>query len=526
MKRLAFLALCWIAAGCNRGDGTGSPSIPGPQGAPPVWGDVVPDDPYDEANDPPVVSECVPDPEPEAVPTPIDDDGGADTGEPGFTITVTPESFNIPPGGSIDLAVTVTRVGDFEEPIDVTVDGLPAGVTASPLSLAPGECECEHIVTLVSDEGLSTPRANAARVRGNAPAGTRSVPIGMTVRGIAGTKDPSFANRLNNTLYSVRDLVEQPDGKLIVTGWDGADTLAVCRMEADGSPDLEFGSSGGCARPDLGFDATGTRLLRLPDGRILVAAGGWSSIVVAALTPSGALDMAFGDGGRARIDAIDYAGISDMILVGGKVVVGWTNNSASEESWVTRLNANGSLDESFGTYGRIVVAQRTHAFERLGKCGFVAAAGDVLRAYTWSGDTDLAFGGGDVPIPQGAWSIHAATDGELFVGGSGMAVTRISVAGYSGAAYARMASGSTTGLAVLPGGSIVATGSVTMSDSPALAIGRRLPNGDPDPDFGTNGVSSGYEVGSAGGVTVLRDGRYLLFGTRLSSEGLIYRVWD
>src|SRR5437016_5041889 len=74
-------------------------------------------------------------------------DGGASDGGGGassptpvaaadYAIAVTPPSVSLAVGQSASVTVTAARIGAFASPIDVTVDGLPSGVTATPLSLA------------------------------------------------------------------------------------------------------------------------------------------------------------------------------------------------------------------------------------------------------------------------------------------------------------------------------------------------------------------------------------------------------
>ena len=60
-----------------------------------------------------------------------------------FTIRVTPPAGGtiIPPAGSADYAINTAAVGTFTTPIDLTVTGLPAGITPAftPSTVNPGE---------------------------------------------------------------------------------------------------------------------------------------------------------------------------------------------------------------------------------------------------------------------------------------------------------------------------------------------------------------------------------------------------
>jgi hypothetical protein len=58
---------------------------------------------------------------------------------PDFRLTVTPRNPNVPAGGSIPVTVTASRMDGFDGPIDVSIEGLPAGITASHGRIQPGQ---------------------------------------------------------------------------------------------------------------------------------------------------------------------------------------------------------------------------------------------------------------------------------------------------------------------------------------------------------------------------------------------------
>ena len=111
--------------------------------------------------------------------------------------------------------------------------------------------------------------------------------------------------------------------------------LAVVRLRRDGSLDRGFGRRGirrlGFGGDDFAFD-----LALRPDGGVVVAGRGGrgQAMAVARLRPGGALDPAFGRGGRAMVD---FAGDRDTALALGSdrriVVAGSTDVQVA----VTRL---------------------------------------------------------------------------------------------------------------------------------------------------------------------------------------------
>jgi hypothetical protein len=97
------------------------------------------------------------------------DDGGSEP-EGSISVSALPTALSIPQGGSGTVTVTLTRGGGFAEPVDVTVEGLPAGVTASvaPTSLTGTTTQAVVTVTVGNSVAAltytSTIRASAAGI--------------------------------------------------------------------------------------------------------------------------------------------------------------------------------------------------------------------------------------------------------------------------------------------------------------------------------------------------------------------------
>jgi uncharacterized delta-60 repeat protein len=89
---------------------------------------------------------------------------------------------------------------------------------------------------------------------------------------------------------------------------------------------------------------------------MLPRARGRNRLTVTRLTPNGSLDTTFGTAGTATIDVgvtADLAAGAALAPNGKIVVAGYTQ--ASEDVAVARLNANGSLDATFGNAGKATV---------------------------------------------------------------------------------------------------------------------------------------------------------------------------
>jgi hypothetical protein len=75
----------------------------------------------------------------------------ADWARPDFTLRCDPDKAMIGPGSSTAWYVTLNRVNGFTGPVDVKVEGLPRGVTASPLTIPPAMTQGVVVLTAAAD---------------------------------------------------------------------------------------------------------------------------------------------------------------------------------------------------------------------------------------------------------------------------------------------------------------------------------------------------------------------------------------
>lgn len=182
----------------------------------------------------------------------------------------------------------------------------------------------------------------------------------------AGELDPSFGTAgivttdiggpTHNEAKGI--VVSQADGKVVVVGNSNipsSGSVSVARYNPDGTLDAGFGANGqviyaGYTAGEVAIDDA---------GRILVAGhvsnGNSSTFYVTRLNADGSFDTSFGQGGVATsqfnyIQSTDGMAVDDL---GNIVVVGTTYNpSFGYEMDVTRFNSGGDLDASFGTGGK------------------------------------------------------------------------------------------------------------------------------------------------------------------------------
>src|SRR5439155_74775 len=157
-------------------------------------------------------------------------------------------------------------------------------------------------------------------------------------------------------------LVLQPDGKLVAAGHAynaNNNTLALVRYNADGSLDGNFGT-GGKVTTAIGTAGGGAAVVLHHHGE-LVAAGCTSSgdrtaIALVRCPANGSLDQSCGTVGKVStsIGSIDDEAIALVLQPDGKLVAAGYASSASNTAFaLVRYNADGSLDTSFGTGGKV-----------------------------------------------------------------------------------------------------------------------------------------------------------------------------
>jgi uncharacterized delta-60 repeat protein len=267
-----------------------------------------------------------------------------------------------------------------------------------------------------------------------------------------GDRDPGFGvgGTLVTSFSTIDDLARavavQPDGKIVAAGFVRAGAnrdFALARYLSDGTPDPAFDGDG---RHTLSFGAGDEEAYAVAvqdDGRILVAGyateGTQHDMLVARLTPAGALDPSFNGTGFARIafDASDDSAAALALQPDGKILVAGHARVGSVVAFaVARLAADGTLDPTFGAGGKVATPIGTtaegralvlHPRGRLTVAGRARVDGKVSFAaaqYRADGTLDPTFGtGGIVTVPLGSrtdegYGIVRQDDGKLVLAGT------------------------------------------------------------------------------------------------------------
>lgn len=169
-----------------------------------------------------------------------------------------------------------------------------------------------------------------------------------------------------------RALLLQADGRVVVVGNTNIVNtfnydLAMARYNPNGSLDPTFGLGGKVLTDFFGNEDSANDIALQPDGRYLVAGSAQltadfanTDFALLRYNSDGSLDPAFGVGGKV---ITDIRGGSDTalavallpngrILAGGTSRIGITN--ASQDFALARYDANGNLDPTFGTGGKLL----------------------------------------------------------------------------------------------------------------------------------------------------------------------------
>jgi uncharacterized delta-60 repeat protein len=324
-----------------------------------------------------------------------------------------------------------------------------------------------------------------------------------------GVLDPTFGSGGTETLGTTANIaggvVVEPDERIVVTGTGNGDTtvdFVTERLNPDGTVDTSFGT-GGTSTVDFGAKDEAFAMAQQPDGKlVIVGATGTqdangiytaADFAITRLNADGSLDTSFGAGGK---QTVDFGGVDEAegvaVQPDGKIVVTGFGG-AGHDLVATRLNADGTVDTSFGTGGK----------------------------------TSINFGGtesgGAMALqPDGKILIVGATD---VSGASQFAVARLTAGGaldpsFNGSGMLTLAYGpkAAAAVAVQQNGKIVVLGDGGAGQD--FIVARLNPDGSQDTSFGTGGaadVDFGLDE-EDGSVALQPDGKIVLAGSSGSDD--------
>jgi len=183
----------------------------------------------------------------------------------------------------------------------------------------------------------------------------------------AGSLHPGFGDggvvvESSLVLRSARSVLQQPDGKILVSSIGSATSVA--RYNLNGTLDTTFGSSGRAVFASGRTISPGGSMVLQPDGKIVIGgtrsgASGYSDFALARFHADGTQDTTFGTGGyvAATLGPRHDRVYGIVLQADGKIVAAGDvdGNAANTSAFgVARFNPDGTLDTTYGAGGTVV----------------------------------------------------------------------------------------------------------------------------------------------------------------------------
>ncbi|CAN5687582.1 hypothetical protein BH11MYX4_BH11MYX4_10570 [soil metagenome] len=401
-------------------------------------------------------------------------------------------------GASVEVPLTILRGKNVPDPITVTVEGLPTGVAPALLQFGIGETKAKLSIQAAGDAKQALVQAKVRVTSGKI---TSTTPLELFVRGAPGALDTTFGDGgfiakvigdgQNN---GARDVQVLADDSIVVTGncaTSTGDYACIVKYGRDGKPNAAFGGSG-IAR------------LKSVLGPASVAVTAAGKFVIAGLVPltfdtvgvkrvnaDGSLDTSFGTNGTCDTVAGLLVGPVTGVLLrpkDGAIFTQFQRRVAGGAVSIGLLKrgANCEADSAFGTSGMAPISWST----------MTLPLGLTLR-----GDKPVVIGRSAVnPTNYGIAQVDGETGAlDAAFGTNGMTL-------WPTASKPDVDGGSHSGIVLLPSGAIVA--------NVPLQSGFLVANIQPDgktlaANFGTGGTLT---IASGNPTDLVRqgDGKLLL----------------
>jgi len=295
----------------------------------------------------------------------------------------------------------------------------------------------------------------------------------------------------------------QPDGKIVAAGscYNGSNyEFCLARYLASGALDPSFNTTGTVITAIGASDDFANALALQPDGKIVVVGscsnGSNYDFCLARYLANGALDTSFNTTGKV-ITAIG-SGDDNVYAVAlqpdGKIVAaGYCNNGSNYDFCLARFLANGALDTSFNTTGKVITA--------------IGASGDYANALALQPDGKIVAAGN---CWNGANDVFCLTrylaSGALDTSFNTTGKVMTTIGASNDVANA---------LALQPDGKIVVAGYCSNGSNSDFCLARYLASGALDTSFSTTGkvitaIGSGNDQASA--VALQPDGKIVVAG--------------
>jgi uncharacterized delta-60 repeat protein len=342
-----------------------------------------------------------------------------------------------------------------------------------------------------------------------------------------GTATQPFCSGCSNPPDGIFNVARELDGTLLFVGSGNpgpannvprSDDIYLFRYRDNGLLDAIQGDTG-VERFDLGGDEQVTAAKLVPKSTDTIVVGSRDDQLLVAKIPDryGNIDTKFaapkgyivpalgGTASRAGALALDPQG---RIVVAGSVVT-----ASGVDVVLLRLTADGALDATFGQGGFVIVARpgdQHGSAVIIQPDGALVVAADttegsepqlLVQRFLTSGVVDPSFGTqGAVLAPLGK-NTHSILNDQ------------------------------TAWMVQMLDGRLVVAGNGTLGGVTGPVLARFLPDGSPDPTFGTNGELAVYVglYGALGAMSLASDGKLLIAGTNSPNPpgaSFLARLWN
>ena len=198
--------------------------------------------------------------------------------------------------------------------------------------------------------------------------------FGQAVRAADGDLDPSFGSGGKvitdiNGVDNLNEIALQPDGKIVAAGsyrlTNGVAHIALARYNADGSLDTTFGTGGKVTTTISTFGDAAYAVVVQPDGKIIITGTvllptGDRAFLTVRYNANGTLDNTFGTNGSVitnigndddRSEAIALQPDGKIVVSGIKGIFRPPGEERNSDAVLVRYNPTGTLDTTFGNSG-------------------------------------------------------------------------------------------------------------------------------------------------------------------------------
>ncbi|MCW5959318.1 MAG: carboxypeptidase regulatory-like domain-containing protein [Pyrinomonadaceae bacterium] len=324
-----------------------------------------------------------------------------------------------------------------------------------------------------------------------------------------GAEDPAFGTGVGAPFGHVRtsipgsstsqpmgshSLIVQNDGKIVVLAFatvSGLPRSYLIRYNTSGSLDTGFGNQGFKELDAFSLYSV-NKMLKQPDEKMVIIGQRY----IARYLPDGTIDNSFGVNGvfTINIDNFLATGTDLDLRNDGKLLFGGNRNGVS---FVGRVNADGTLDTSFGDSGYKIID---------GNSGIKALSISADHKIAALGSSNLVFR----LMPDGLLDTSFDGDGSRQVFGGSSSFT----------AY---------DLVVTPSGRITVIGNILPLNSGVSVdylIARYVQDGSPDTTFSGDGLFNLNIFGqdSPRSIVLDREGKAIIAG--LSARGTVLNPWE